>query len=199
VIRINMLPWREARRAQRRRDFFVMAGLSAGIGAILGFLGYLVLSNQVTTQEARNSYLKTEMAALDKQIQEIRGLQEQTDALLSRKRVIENLQANRTETVYLFNVLARETPEGIYLDSLRQTGDKITLNGFAQSNARISAYMRNLDISPLLERPELIQSRLAKVGTRTLFEFSLNVYLTRVETEEDKKKAGRKNPAKGGA
>ena len=139
----------------------------------------------IGAQEEQNAFLKKETVSLDKDIGEIKGLREQTDSLLSRKRIIESLQANRTETVQLFNELAHQVPEGVYLRTVKQTGDKINLTGYAQSNSRISTLMRNLEASPLLEKPNLIEIKAVKLNNRRLSEFNMNVLITRQSTENE--------------
>jgi type IV pilus assembly protein PilN len=188
VIRVNLLPWREERRKARRQQFFALAGLMAAAAAVIWFLGYGAINGYIAAQDGKNAFLKSEIAVLDKDIKEIQGLKEQTDSLLSRKRIIESLQANRTETVHLFNELVREVPDGIYLKSIKQSGNKINLVGYAQSNARVSTLMRNLEASPVTERPDLVEIKAATVGNRRLSEFNLNVLITRQTTEDDKKK-----------
>lgn len=190
MIRINLLPWREERRKARRQQFFAFAGVIAALAAVIWFLGYGAINGYLSAQEGKNSFLRSEIAALDKEIEEIKRLKEQTDSLLSRKRVIESLQANRTETVHLFNELARQVPDGVYLKSIKQTGDKINLVGYAQSSARVSTLMRNLDASPVMERPDLTEIKSAAVGNRRLSEFNLNVFITRQTTDGDAKKGG---------
>lgn len=189
MIRINLLPHREEKRKARREQFYALGALILALGGVIWFLGFTVINGYISSQEGKNSFLKSEIASLDKQIDEIKKLKEQTDALLARKQVIESLQANRAETVYLFNELARQVPAGIYLRSVKQSGQKVALAGFAQSSARVSTLMRNLDESPLLERPELIEIKSATVDRRRLSEFSLNVFLTQ-QTAGDSKKPG---------
>jgi type IV pilus assembly protein PilN len=196
VIRINLLPWREERRKARRQQFFAFAGVIAVLAALIWFMGYGAINGYLGVQEGKNSFLRSEIAALDKEIDEIKRLKEQTDSLLSRKRVIESLQANRTETVHLFNELARQVPEGVYLKSIKQTGDKINLVGYAQSRARVSTLMRNLDASPVMERPDLAEIKSAAVGNRRLSEFNLNVFITRQTTDSDAKKGAKPAGAK---
>lgn len=189
MIRVNLLPWREERRKARRQQFFAFGGVMAAIAAVIWFLGYGAINGYVSAQEDKNTFLKSEIAALDKEIEEIKRLKEQTDSLLSRKRVIESLQANRTETVHLFNELVRQVPEGVYLKTIKQTGDKINLVGYAQSNSRVSSLMRNLDASPVMERPDLSEIKSATVGNRRLSEFNLNVFITRQTTDDAKQGA----------
>jgi type IV pilus assembly protein PilN len=189
VIRVNLLPHREEKRKARRQQFYALAGLVLVLAGVIWLLGYTLINGLISSQEAKNAFLKKEIAELDKQIDEIKKIKEQTNALIARKQVIESLQANRAETVYLFNELARQVPAGIYLKSIKQAGSKITLNGYAQSSARVSTLMRNLDDSPLLERPELVEVKAATVDKRRLNEFTLNVYFTRQTADEAKKPA----------
>jgi len=192
VIRINLLPWREERRKARRQQFIALTGLISVLVGLIWFMGYGIINGYVRAQDGKNQFLKNEIATLDKDIEEIKRLKEQTDSLLSRKRVIESLQANRTETVHVFNELARQVPEGVYLKSIKQSGDKINLIGYAQSNARVSTLMRNVEASPVMERPDLVEIKSATINNRRLFEFNLNVFIARQTTDDDKKKGGAK-------
>lgn len=188
MIRINLLPHREAAKKARREQFYVLAGLVSALAALLVFAGYSFIATAISQQDNANNFLKNEIAVLDKQLEQIKRLKEQTQALLSRKQVIENLQQDRGETVYLLSELVKQVPEGIYLKSLKQDGLKISIAGYAQSNARISALMRNLDDSPWLESPQLIESKAALLNGRRSNEFSMNVLLTRIKPEEVKAK-----------
>jgi type IV pilus assembly protein PilN len=188
MIRINLLPHREEARKAKRQQFFVLSGLVAGLAAIVVFLGYSILDGYISAQTASNDFLKKEIAVLDKQLAEIKRLKEQTDALLSRKQVIENLQRDRSEMVYLLSEMVKQVPEGIYLKSLKQDGAKISLVGYAQSNARVSNLMRNLEASPWLERPQLIEVKAVVLNGRRSNEFSMNVTLTRVKVDDGKAK-----------
>jgi len=179
MIRINLLPHREEKRKARRQQFYVLLGLVSVLAAVIWFLGFSLINRQIAVQSEKNEFLKREIASLDKEIDEIKKIQEQTNALLSRKRVIEALQANRTETVHLFNELAKQVPEGIYLRTLAQTGPKIAISGYAQSNARITTLMNNLDEAPLLEQSTLIETKAETVGNRRLNAFSITTMITR--------------------
>jgi len=179
MIRINLLPHREAKRRARRQQFYVMLGLVSVLAAVIWLLGFSVINRQIAVQNEKNEFLKREIASLNKEIDEIKKIQEQTNALLARKRVIEALQANRTEIVHLFNELAKQVPEGIYLRTLAQTGQRITISGYAQSNARITTLMNNLDESPLLERSTLIETKAETVGNRRLNSFSITTMISR--------------------
>ncbi len=187
MIRINLLPHREEKRKARRQQFFALAGLIAVLAGLIAVMVHGVISGYVSQQESKNDFLKKEVAALDTEIDEIKRLKEQTDALLSRKRVIESLQENRAEAVRLFNELARQTPDGIYLKSLKQTGQKIVITGYAQSNARVSTLMRSIESSTLLENPNLVEIKAVTLGNRRLNEFLLNATVARAAAQEDKK------------
>lgn len=179
MIRINLLPHREERRKALRQQFYALAGLMAVAAGAIWFVGFSYINSQIENQEAKNAFLKKEIAQLDEQIKEINKLKEQTESLLARKQVIESLQANRSETVHLFNELARQLPTGIYLRSIKQDGQKIELVGYAQSNARVSTLMHNLDASPYLERPALMEIKAVTQGKRRLNEFSMLIHFTR--------------------
>ena len=186
MIRVNLLPWREERRKARRQQFFALSGVVAAAAAVIWFLGYGAINGYIAAQDSKNAFLKSEITLLDKDIQEIQRLKDQTDSLLSRKRIIESLQANRTETVHLFNELVRQVPDGIYLKSIKQTGDKINLVGYAQSNARVSTLMRNLEASPITEKPDLVEIKAETVNNKRLSQFSLNFKIRRQTSEDDK-------------
>jgi type IV pilus assembly protein PilN len=194
MIRINLLPHREIRRKQQQKEFFIMLGAVIGLGATIWFAAHSFLSGQLEEQNGRNNYLETEIAALDKQIEEIKKVQEQTTALLQRKKIVESLQANRAETVYLLDQLVRQLPDGVYLKSVQQKANKVSINGFAQSNARVSTFMRNLESSPYLEKPSLVEIHAITDKTARLSEFTLSVLLTRGKDEPAAKK-----PAAAGA
>ena len=196
MIRINLLPHREIRRKQQQKEFFIMVSAVAGLGATVWFATHSYLGGQLEEQNGRNTYLETEIAALDKQIEEIKKVQEQTTALLQRKKIVESLQANRAETVYLLDQLVRQLPDGVYLKSVQQKGARVAVNGFAQSNARVSTFMRNLESSPYLEKPSLIEIHAIQDKTSRLSEFSLDVSLAR--SKEDPA-AGKKPAAAAGA
>lgn len=190
MIRINLLPHREEKRKARRQQFVAFAGATLLFGALIVGLVNGVISGYVSAQDEKNAFLKTEIAVLDKSIDEIKRLREQTDALIQRKQVIESLQGNRSEAVGLFNELAKNVPEGVYIRRVSQQGGKINLVGYAQSNARVSSLMRNLESSPLLERPTLVEIKGSNVDKRRMNEFNLDLYITRAA--EDPAAKGRK-------
>lgn len=196
MIRINLLPHREEKRKALRHQFFALSGLIAVLAILIVVMIHGVISGYIGQQEGKNEFLKKEIAALDKDIDEIKRLKEQTNALLSRKGVIESLQGSRAETVQLFNELARQVPSGIYLKSLKQAGNRINFTGVAQSNARVSTLMRNLEASPLLEKPDLVEIKAITQGNRRYAEFSLNVVITRAAAAPDRKPARGAQPPK---
>jgi type IV pilus assembly protein PilN len=184
MIRINLLPHREIRRKRQQQHFFIMLGVVAALGIAVWFaVSYVYLAGQLNDQQARNKYLQDEIAKLDKQIAEIDKLKEQTAALLERKRVVEELQGIRSEVVHLLDQLVRQLPEGLYLKAVKQNGNRVTINGYTQSQARVSTLMRNLESSPFLEGPGLVEVKATQIaGTRTN-EFTLNVNLTRPKVD----------------
>ena len=188
MIRINLLPHREEKRKARRQQFYSLLGMVTVLGAMIVFLVYTVISGYVSTQESKNEFLKQKIAVLDKEIEQIKRLKEQTQALLARKQVIESLQRDRAETVRLLSELVKQMPEGVYIRSLRQEGVKISLGGYAQSNARVSTLMRNIEASPWLENPRLIEIKAVQVDKRRLNEFNLEASLKRAPVEEGGKK-----------
>ncbi|MBI4191350.1 MAG: PilN domain-containing protein [Betaproteobacteria bacterium] len=196
MIRINLLPHREIRRKQQQKEFYVMLGAVAGLGVTIWFAMHTYLNGQLEEQQGRNGYLEGEIATLDKEIEEIQKLKEQTAALLQRKKIVESLQANRAETVYLLDQLVRQLPDGVYLKGIAQKGGRINVNGFAQSNARVSTFMRNLESSPYLENPSLIEIKAVTERNRRISEFSLAVSLTRTLEDTSGKKPAVKPVAK---
>ncbi len=189
MIRINLLPHRAEKRKRRRTQFYVLSGLMVVLGGLIGFLVHSIYVGYIEHQDSRNTFLKNEIAKLDQQTAEIRRLREQIEALLARKQVIEDLQSTRAESVYLLNELARGTPDGVYLKSVKQAGGRITLVGYAQSNARVSHLMRSLEESPFLERPTLVEAKAAMVDDRRVSEFTLSIGIERPKVEDDASEA----------
>jgi len=191
IVRINLLPHREERRRARQRQFVSMAAAMAVLSLAAILLVHGILKAQIDNQNSRNALLKTEIAKLDEQIKEIDRLREQIQAVISRKQVVETLQANRSEAVHLLDQLVRQLPDGVYLRSIKQTGPKVTLVGYAQSNARVSTLMRNVEASPWVEKPELVEIRLVPApGARDaaapkVSEFTLNLQVKRAAPSTD--------------
>jgi type IV pilus assembly protein PilN len=192
MIRINLLPHREEKRKAKRQQFYALIGLISVLAGLIVFVGYSLISGWVAAQEEKNAFLKKEIAVLDKQIDQIKELKEKTQALLARKQIIESLQRDRAEAVRLLNELAKQTPEGIYLRSVKQDGQKIALGGYAQSNTRVSALMRNIEASPWLEKPQLIEIKSASLANRRVYEFSLNASIKRTPSQDVQKPAALK-------
>jgi len=192
MTRINLLPHRAQRRRARQRQFVSMAIGLALLGLATVVLVHVILLAQIENQQGRNALIKSEIAKLDEQIKEIDKLREQTQALLARKQVVETLQSNRTEAVHLLDQMVRQLPDGIYLKSLRQTGAKVTLVGYAQSNARVSTLMRNIEASPWLTQPELVEIKsVASPANKDLriSEFTLNIRVKKAPPPEELKAA----------
>ncbi len=182
MIRINLLPRRAAKRALRKREFnLILIGTVIGVAA-LWYVGKLYLDERIASQQRRNDLLVAENKKLTEQIDEIKKLKDQTAALLARKQVVETLQVNRSASVKLLDQLVRQLPDGVYLKAVKQNGQKINLIGLAQSNARVSTLMRNLESSPYLQNAELVEIKAVndKNQQRTN-EFSLNISLKGIE------------------
>jgi len=191
VIRVNLLPWRAERRQAQRKHLAIVAGGVAAIAVGIGVLVHIGIAGAISAQEGRNKYLKDENARLDKEIEEIKKLREEIAALLARKQVIERLQADRSQVVNLMDQLVRQTPDGVYLRTLKQTGVKVNVAGYAQSNARVSTLMRNIASSPYLEAPELVEIRATTVANKRVSDFNMNFKVKRAETEDAAKGAGK--------
>ena len=186
MIRVNLLPHREERRKRRQQQFGVLAGIFALIGLVVAGSIWFFLDQQVTAQQQNVAYMKGEIAKLDKQIEEIRKIREETASLLAKKQVVEGLQSNRSEPVQLLDQLLRQLPEGVYLKAIKQAGPKVNITGYAQSNARVSTLMRNLGASPYLENPELVEIKAVaspdKSGNR-INEFNMNISIKRAQPD----------------
>jgi len=196
-VRINLLPHREERRKRGRQHFAALAGLTAALGLVIVGSGYLYINGLIAVQNDRNLFLKGEIAKLDKEIAEIKKLKDEIAALLARKQIIETLQADRAQTVHLMDQLVRQMPEGVYLKNVKQKGLLVSLHGYSQSNARVSTLMRNIESSPWLSEPKLIEIKAAKVGSKRLAEFNMTLQLKRVQLKEAPKDAGKPAAKKG--
>ena len=189
MMRINLLPHREQKRQARQRQFVSLAVALAILGVAIVALVHVILAARIDNQVSRNTLLKTKIAELDKQIKEIDKLRDQIQQVLARKQVVETLQANRNEAVHLLDQLVRQLPEGVYLQSVKQTDKKVQIVGFAQSNARVSTLMRNIEGSPWLEKPALVEIKLVSVPAQgrtpahQLNQFTLNFEIRRATPE----------------
>ena len=182
---INLLPWREAERKQRQRDFGVALGGSlVGANAVV-LLTLLVYNQMIDNQRARNDRLKTEIAELEKSIEEIDGLERQKERLLARMEIIEELQKSRPEIVHLFDEITRQLPEGVYLTGLKQTGSRVEMRGVAQSSTRVSALMRQIDSSEWLDDPEVERVETTQSGASRQSAFVVYLKQKREGSEEE--------------
>lgn len=204
AVRINLLPHREEKRQARQRQFVSFGVLLAILALAVVGLVHMVFTAKIDEQNDRNRLLKTEIAKLDEQIKEIDKLRDQIQQVLARKQVVENLQANRNEAVHLIDQVVRQLPDGIYLRSIHQTGERVQMIGYAQSNARVSTLMRNIEASPWLASPELVEIKLVTLpgaargaAPQQVNEFTLNFQVKRVQpTKPPAPPAGAPVPAK---
>jgi type IV pilus assembly protein PilN len=192
MVKINLLPHREQKRIQRKNLFFAMLGMGGIAGALVVLVVGGIFASEIAIQTSRNNFIKAENQKLDLQIKEIATLKEEIEALKARQQAVEDLQSDRNQPVYLLDELVKQVPEGIYLKAFKQEGQRVALNGYAQSNERVSELLRNLsNNSTWLERPELIEIRSATLGTgrdaKKVFEFTMNVGIKR---PRDKDAAG---------
>jgi type IV pilus assembly protein PilN len=192
MIRINLLPHRELKKAALKRQFFSMAVAAMVFGLAIWLFGHTFLANRIDTQKDRNAYLKAEIDKLDKQLDDIKKLREQIQSLMARKQIVEGLQSNRSVEVHLLDQLARLLPEGVYYTSIRQQGNDITLTGYAQSNARVSTLMRNLESSMWLKNPVLGEIKAATVNGLRVSAFTMKVSLAPPAPVDDGKGKGAK-------
>ena len=184
MILINLLPHREEKRRLRKQAFFAGMGLSLLVGALLVAVGYAVQQQMIAAQQARNNYLSSAITKLDEEIKDVSALKAEIESLKARQRAVEDLQTDRNMPVYLLNELVAQTPEGIFLTSIRQNGRTVQVTGMAQTNERVSEFLRNTGSrSTWLERPELQEIKVSNVAakdarnTKRLFEFSMRVTL----------------------
>ena len=185
MARINLLPWRAERRKQREREFYMMLAASAVAALVAVAAAYGWMDARIENQNQRNAYLTNEIKALDKQIEEINELDKTKSQLLTRKQIIEQLQSNRSQMVHLFDEMVKTIPDGVRLTGMKQAGDVLTLEGVAESNARVASYMRNIDNSQWMGRTDLRKIE-NKTGTKDVdkkapYVFSLDVKLRKPE------------------
>ena len=189
MILINLLPYREERRKRRKAAFFAGLGLAGLVGAGVVVAIYLLLQLLTADQQARHTYIQSEISRLEAQIKDIANLKSEIEALKSRQRAVEDLQTDRNTPVHLLNDVSRLAPEGVYLTAIRQDNKTVTLSGIAQTNERVSEFLRNLSrSSEWLEKPDLIEVKLANVSTnsreqRRLLDFSMKVLIKSTPVE----------------
>ncbi len=182
---INLLPWREAERKKRQRDFGVALGgaVVAAIAAIM--LTLFTYSHMISSQEDRNNRLTEEIAVLDKDISEIDALERQKERLLARMEIIDELQKSRPEIVHLFDEISRQLPEGVYLTGMKQTGSRVEIRGVAQSSTRVSALMRQIDASEWLTDPEVERVETKSTGSKRQSEFVVYLKQRQPDAEDE--------------
>ena len=190
MILINLLPHREARRRQRKKNFFIALGVSAVAGLLVVGGWFAVLAEMKSIQESRNTFIKTEITRLEAQIKDIATLRSEIEALKARQKAVEDLQLDRNTPVHLLDELVKQTPEGVYLKTVKQTGAVVAVTGVAQTNERVSEFLRNTSYNATwLEKPELVEISATNVGTpgrdaRRLYEFSMRLTLKRANAPE---------------
>lgn len=192
MIRINLLPHRAEKRRARQNEFIALSVLAVLAGLLVVGIVHLVIGGRLESQSRRNNYLKQEIATLDLQIADIRLLREQSNSLMARKAVVEDLQSTRSDVVHLLDQMLRLLPEGVYIKSIKQTDKQINLIGYAQSNGRVSTLMRSIEDSPWLDSPVLLDIHSTVANNVRTNEFSLNFNLTRPEAAKpvDEKRGG---------
>ncbi len=185
--RVNLLPWRDELREQRRNQFYMAMGGSFGAAAIVVLLAVLMMNAIIDSQRQRNEALNQEIVMLDARIKEILELEDKKDRLVARMKIIEELQQSRPEIVHVFEELARTLPDGVFLISIKQTGDRIEIKGKAESNTRVSAFMRNIDKSEWLKNPDLqvVQVKKGDGENARASEFTVHARQVRIRTEEE--------------
>jgi type IV pilus assembly protein PilN len=196
--RVNLLPHRAERRQRARKHFLTLSGMTVGLGVLIAFLIYQFYASQIEVQNDRNTFLANEIKKLDKDIADINELKNQIQALLARKQIIETLQAERAQTVHLLEQMVRQMPEGVYLRSMRQSGPRVHIVGYAQSNARVSTLMRNIEASPWLEQPVLVEVKASNVDKKRVSEFNMYINLKQRAASPDGEKDAAKSAAKKG-
>lgn len=185
--KINLLPWRAELREQRKREFGGMLVLALVAGAGVWFGVHTHLNGQIAHQENRNEFLRDEIAQLDKQILKIKDLEKTKQQLLARMQVIQELQQGRPQIVHVFEQLVRTVPDGLYLTKVSESGNKLSIDGMAESNGRISNYMESLEDSAWLKNPNLQIIEVREQGTSRVSRFSMTVQETTPGAEEDEK------------
>jgi type IV pilus assembly protein PilN len=192
MVRINLLPHRQIKRAEQQRQFGVMAFAVLAISLVIAFLGWSYIEARKEAQEKRNQRLESAIAQLDVEIKDIKVLKDQISSVLERKQIVENLQTNRSQAVVVMDEIARQLPQGLFVKSIKQDANSIEIQGVADTNARIATLVRNLSVSNLLESPTLIEIKANTVKSIKQNDFVVKVKLKtpQVDTKEQAKSAG---------
>lgn len=185
MARINLLPWRQELRRQQRIEFFAIAGACAVVAAVVWLGVHLFVKGEIGYQETRNRFIENEIASLDRKIKEIDELEQKKERLIARMRAIETLQSSRPLIVHLFDELVRVLPDGVYVKEITQQDKKVSIRGVAQSNARVSTLMRNVEASEWLTRPMLNVIQAQTEDGQRIAEFTLVVEQTGMTTPEE--------------
>jgi type IV pilus assembly protein PilN len=175
MVRINLLPHRQMARAERKHQLGLMTMLTVALGVVLVFMGHQVMQTRLDSQADRNKRIQGAIDKLDIEIEEIKGLKEEIKTMLDKKQVVENLQSNRSQAVVLLDEITRQLPEAVFLNSFKQNGNTITLQGYADSNGRVATLVRNLSTSRWLEAPALIEIHAAEINKQKMSNFTLTV------------------------
>lgn len=199
MILINLLPHREEKRKRRKAAYFTGLALGAVAGVLAVGLWYAVLEQLKSDQMERNAFLGAEIKKLEAQIKDIANLRAEIEALKARQKAVEDLQTNRNIPVYLLNELVKQTPDGVYLNAIRQTGQVVAVTGVAQTNERVSEFLRNtLYNSPWLEKPELIEIKAGAAqggGRQRAYDFSMRLSIKRPQAAPTPAAAAASAPA----
>lgn len=192
MIRINLLPHRQIRRAERQKQFGLMALVTVAAGAAIVFMGSTIINAKKSNQDDRNSRLDGAIVKLDKEIEDIKSLKDQINSVLSRKQIVENLQTNRSQAVVVLDELSRQLPEGLFLKSIKQQAGNITLQGTADTNARVATLVRNLSVSNWMTSPNLVEIKSVVVNNIKQNDFTLNVSIKSNQPVTDESSSNKK-------
>lgn len=188
MIRVNLLPHRQIKREAKQREFGLMAGFVAITAAVIIFLGWTFINNRIDAQKERNGRLDAAIVKLDKEIADIKDLKDQISIMLDRKQAVENLQTNRSQAVVVLDELSRQLPDGMYYKTIKQQGSVITLEGVADTNARVATLVRNLSGSKWMDSPSLIEIKSMVVNNIKQNAFTLTVHLKAPSAESGEEK-----------
>ncbi len=198
MTRINLLPWREMRRRERDRQFLTASGAAWVVMGLVVFYAHLHVTGLIEHQNSRNAYLKQEIAKVEEKIKEINDIRRRREALIARMEVIQQLQRDRTQIVHVFDDLVRKLPKGVYFKALSKKGKKMTLNGFAQSNARVSTLMQNLESSDWFKDTDLDIIKVAPQGGVRISGFTIQVNQTAKPKKPAAPATAAQQPTEGG-
>jgi type IV pilus assembly protein PilN len=189
MVRINLLPHRQVKRAEKQRQFGLMALATVVLASALVFMGWSIINAKKEAQDDRNRRLDDAIVKLDSEIKDIKELKDQINSVLERKQIVENLQTNRSQAVVVLDEISRQLPEGVFLKSIKQQGSAIEIQGVADTNARVATLVRNLTASTWMESPNLVEIKAITLNNIKQNEFTLNVNLRapQVDAEKDAK------------